>query len=228
MTLKFLIFCSYLASVATYAAEDTQPADFNYEESKKRLANLIQFPEVKGNADAMIHCFSQISTGGKMKDTGCYSRDNFESAFAAAIQKAARKAHLTPARINGKNRKVYVQFRVEFIAKDDRRDIYVHSNPGNEENIAAYGYDHIAAQRAIGDEAWQGVCPQRARFLVTARTYVGEDGQPGTPSLEHINGIQPTIDCQNAIKASMQQSAYVPAMDVHVAVPSAYMESFGN
>ena len=135
---------------------------------------------------------------------------------------------MIPAVIDGKKRKVYVQFRVEFIAKDDDRDIYVYANPGYAENVEAYGYEHIAAQRAIGKEAWQDVCPQRARYLLAAKVFIGEDGQAGTPNLEHLNGIVPTAECQNAIRATVQQSSYTPGMADGYAVPSAYVETFGN
>jgi hypothetical protein len=176
----------------------------------------------------MIQCYSQISKSGRMEDTGCYARDNFESAFAAAIMKAAKRSSLTPAIIDGKKHKVYVQFRVEFIAEDDVRNIYIHPNPGHEENVEAYGYDHVAAQRAIGNEYWQQVCPKRAMFLVIARAFVGEDGRASHASLEHINGIRPTLDCQNAIKASIVESLFTPALADDQPVPSTYVEAYGN
>jgi hypothetical protein len=220
------LFC--LLCITANAAENRQPADFDHAEPEKRLVNRIQFPDVKGNASAMISCFSQIATSGRMKETGCYAKDNFESSFAAATMQAAKKASLNPAIIDGRKRKVYVQFRVEFIAKDDNRDIFVYSNPGYAENLEAYGYQHIAAQRTIGKEEWQDICPQKARFLVVARAFVGEDGQAGSVSLEHVKGIVPTVDCQNAIRATILQSLYTPAMAEGYPVPSSFIESFGN
>jgi hypothetical protein len=218
----------FLLCMTANAAENRRPADFEHPEPDKRLVHRIQFPDVKGNASAMILCFSQIATSGKMKETGCYAKDNFESAFADATMQAAKKSVLSPAIIDGKKRKVYVQFRVEFIAKDDKRGIFIYSNPGYAENLEAYGYEHIAAQRTIGKEQWQGICPQKARFLIVARAFVGEDGQPDSVSLEHVNGIVPTADCQNAIRATLLQSLYTPAMADGYPVPSSFIESFGN
>jgi len=217
-----------LAGLAAQAREQMQPAGFMHEDAKKRLATRIEFPEVKGNATAMIHCFTQVSKSGKMESTGCYAQDNFESAFAAAIMKAAKRSSMTPAIIEGKKQKVYVQFRVEFIAEGEDRKIYIYSNPANAENIEAYGYEHIAAQRAIGKEGWQEVCPQRAMYLVIAKAFVGEDGRASHVTLEHLNGIRPTLDCQNAIRASILESPFTPALADGQPVPSTYVESYGN
>lgn len=222
LTILFLLAGTALAS------EEMRPATFEHEEPKRRLVNRIEFPEVKGDMSNMLYCFSQIEKSGKMKETGCFVKDNFDPEFVNAIIKAAKKSTMTPAVINGDKRKIYLQFRVEFIAKGDERNIYLYLNPANTENIEAYGYDHIAAQRAIGKEPWQDVCPQRAKYFVIARAFVGEDGRAGHPSLERVSGIMPTADCQNAIKETLLQSWYTPAMADGYPVPSAFVESFSN
>ena len=219
--------CSLLAGPAL-SADETRPATFNHPDEKERLGNRIEFPEVTKDMSAMIHCFSQITARGKMKTTGCYQRVNSDTPFAVAIMKAAKKATMIPAVINGQERKIYLQFRVEFIAEGENRDIHFYLNPANAENIEAYGYDHIAAQRVIGKETWQDVCPQRARYLLVVRAFVGEDGRPENPSIERLDGIMPTADCQNAIKDTILQSAFTPAFADGVPVPSSFVETFGN
>jgi hypothetical protein len=176
----------------------------------------------------MIHCFSQVAASGKMTNTGCFIKDNFDGPFSAAVMKAAKRSRMNPAIIDGEKRKVYLQFRVEFIAKDEDREIKFYLNPAYTENVEAYGDDHIAAQRAIGKEFWQDVCPQRAQYLVAVRAYVGEDGRSENPSIERISGIMPTADCQNAIKETILQSRYTPAMADGHPVPSAFVETFSN
>ncbi len=207
-------------------AADWRSADFNITESKNKLDSLIEFPEVTGNISVTISCFSQVQTGGKMKKTGCYSANGFEATFAAAVSKAARKARLNPAIIGGKPRKVFLQFRVEFNAEgaEEKRveTIDLHLNPGYEENIIAYGFEHIAGQRAIGrKESWQEACPRHAKFAVWARAYLGEDGRAESPSVEHATGIIPTAPCIDAIKRVIVASQYVPATSEGV-------EIFGN
>ncbi len=223
-----LISCFLLLATALPTAAQTRPAGFEVEEAKKSLINRIEFPDVTGKVTAMISCFSQIEKSGKMKGTGCYLKDNYDSQFVAAIVKAAKKATLTPAIVDGKASKIYLQFRVEFIADGEDRQIKLYSNPGYPENIDAYGPEHVAGQRVIGKEPWQKVCPQRARFMVLARAYLGEDGRAESPSVERLSGIMPAPDCQDAINETILNSSYTPAMADGYPVPSAFVETFGN
>jgi hypothetical protein len=228
--MKLISIISFLLLIATagQASAEFRPASFDHEESKRRLANRIEFPDITGKVSAMIHCYSQIEKSGKMKETGCYLKDNYDSQFAAAIVKAAKKSSMTPALIDGKPRKVYVQFRVEFIAEGEERRIFLYANPGYTENIEAYGYDFVAGQRAIGKEPWQDVCPQRAKYVVAVRAFLGEDGHTESPSIERLSGIMPTTDCQESIKETILTSAFVPGMADGYPVPSAFIETFGN
>jgi hypothetical protein len=217
-----------LLTSAALLADEMRPANFEHEDEKRRLHKRIVFPKMTRDATVMLQCVSQIATNGRMKETGCYTKDQFESDFASAVIKGAKKAYMNPAIINGKSRKIYLQFRVEFIAEGDNRSIWLHLNPGHAENVEAYGYQYIAAQRVIGKEPWQDVCPQRARYLLTLKTFVGEDGQSGNPNLEKVSGIMPTVDCQKAIKDTILSSAFTPAIADGYPVPSAYVELFGN
>jgi len=228
MKITSLISILLLVAGAALPADDMRPANFEHEESKRRLDKRIVFPKMTRDATVMLLCVSQVAANGRMKETGCYTKDQFEVDFSSAVIKAAKKAHMNPAIVNGKSQKIYLQFRVEFIAEGDNRRIFLYLNPGHAENVEAYGYDYIAAQRVIGNEPWQDICPQRANYLLTLRAYVGEDGQSGSPSLEKISGIMPTNDCQNAIKDTILSSAFTAGMADGYPVPSAYVELFGN
>lgn len=210
------------------ASQDREPANFDIEDPEKSLVNRIVFPEFKGDVSAMIDCFSIVETGGKMKDYGCYTKDQFDAPFAAAVNYAAKKARMNPAVIDGKKKEIYLQFRAEFIAQGDERTIDLYLNPGFTENIEAYGYDHIGGQRVVGKESWMNVCPQRSHYSLWVRAYLGEDGTTDNVSLIHADGIIPTEACQNAIKQTILSSLYTPAMADGVPVPSTYVEMFGN
>ena len=171
----FSLFC--LLAGTALSADEMRPATFDHPEEKERLGTRIEFPEVSKDMSTMIHCYSQISARGKMKESGCYQRNNPDMPFLVATLKAAKKATLTPAIINGKARSIYLQFRVEFVAEGESRNIHFYLNPGYAENVEAYGYDHVAAQRVIGKESWQDVCPKRAGYLLLVRAFVGEDGR---------------------------------------------------
>jgi len=228
MKIISLLSILLMAASPAWPADEMRPANFEHEDEKRRLHKRIVFPKMTRDATVMLQCVSQIATNGRMKETGCYTKDQFDSDFASAVTKGAKKAYMNPAIINGKSQKVYLQFRVEFIAEGDNRFIYLYLNPGYAENVEAYGYKYIAAQRVIGKEPWQDVCPQRARYLLTLKTFVGEDGQSGNPNLEKVSGIMPTVDCQNSIKNTILTSAFTPGMADGYPVPSAYVELFGN
>ena len=228
--MKFASFFSlfFLLAGIALSADEMRPATFDHPEEKERLGTRIEFPEVSKDMSTIIHCYSQISTRGKMKESGCYQRDNPDMPFLIAFLKASKKATLTPAIINGKARKIYLQFRIEFIAEGESRNIHFYLNPGYAENVEAYGYDHIAAQRVIGKESWQDRCPKRAGYQLIVRAFVGEDGRADSPSIQLAAGILPTADCQNAIKDTILQSAFTPAFVDGVPVPSSFVERFGN
>jgi len=214
---------------AALAQGEFRPADFDFEEDKRRMDRLVVFPEIKGDVSVMLLCFSRVQPNGKMENTGCYLQNNYDEPFVTAVNKAASKARMNPAIIDGKAREIYLQFRVEFVAEKEDRRIHFHLNPGYEENVKAYGEDHIAGTRAFQKkEKWMQICPRRANFAVWARAYLGEDGKADSVSVVHADGIMPTAACQEAIKQTILSSKYTPAYAEGVPVPSTYVEIFGN
>ena len=222
MVLVFMPFAS------PHAAAQRVPAMFEFEEPERSFPALLQFPDVAGNFSIMLLCASQVEASGKMTDTFCVIRNNGEVPFGQAVQKAAKKARMTPAIIDGKEQKVYLQFRVEFIKEGDTEDIHIFSNTGDAENVEAYGSDFIAAQRVIGKEPWMKVCPARAEYGITARAHVSVEGVASSVSLHHGYGIVPTGTCQEAVIRTIEGSLFTPAMVGDEPVPSAFVEPFGN
>lgn len=192
------------------------------------LQELIKFPELKGDTTATIRCAARVEDNGKMKDNGCAATSPADQVFIEPIVKAAKKARLTPAQADGRPMEIYFQYRVEFVKKGDEATVNVYPNPGVQENIEAYGADHVAAQRAIGKEKWQDVCPERAEYLVWLKAHVAEDGTPSNLSLTHGGGIRPTPRCQEAILSSAEASVFFPALADGEPVPSTYVEPYGN
>lgn len=217
-----------LCTLSIAAHAEGTPAKFEQDEPKRSFPDLLVFPDVSGNLSIMMLCWSQIEISGKMTDTFCLVRNNTEFAFGKSVQDAAKRSRLSPAIIDGKRRKVYLQFRVEYIKEKDSTQIIVYSNPGDAENIEAYGKDHVAAQRVIGKELWMKVCPGRADFGLTARAHVSIEGVASNVSLAHGYGIVPTGRCQQAIVDTIENSLFTPAYADGEAVPSAFLEPFGN
>jgi len=223
------VLLGFLAAPVLAAETATRPADFDYTDAERRMDRLTVFPEVQGNVSLILSCFSQVQASGKMEQTACYIKDQYDRPYSDAVTKAAKKARMNPAIMGGKERAVFLQFRVEFIAEGEQRSIHFYLNPGYEENVKAYGYDHIAGQRAIGKkEAWMETCPKRAQYAVWVRAYLGEDGKTDNPTVVHADGIMPTAPCQDAIKQTILDSQYTPAYAGGEAVPSTYVEIFTN
>ena len=211
-------------------ADTTRPASFANEDPERRFERLLEWPELKGDASVMLYCYAIVEASGKMDGNGCFTKDNFDTPFAIAVNRAAKKARLSPAVINGRATSVYLQYRVEFIAEGEQRNVHLYLNPGYGENVAEYGYEHIAGQRATRgeDEPWMKICPQRAKYAVWARAYLSEAGRADPPNIEHAEGVMPTPACLDAISATIAESAYTPAYADGEPVPSTFVELFGN
>lgn len=211
------------------SAQDTRPADFDFPEADRRMDTLLVFPEIKGDISVVMNCFARVKQNGRMDGTSCYLQNNYDEPFARAINTAAKKAKMNPAVIGGKTREIFLQFRVEFIKEGENQTIDYYLNPGYEENVKAYGFRHVAGQRAIGKkEPWDDACPKRAHYAVWVRAYLGPDGRAESPSIQHADGIMPTQTCVDAIKRTILGSLFTPALADGEPVPSTFIEPFSN
>jgi hypothetical protein len=259
---KRLLPCALLIfAAAAWSAEGSRSASFDHPESDRQFENVIVFPrEVKGKVELVLDCVARIQPNGRLKDTGCYTDNQYQQAFTSQVIKASSRARMIPALVNGEPYEIYMQFRIAFAAEEykkkkieveDKEDkkavkaaekeadnaaqlarnmrVRIFPNPGYQENVVAYGIDHVAGQRVIGKkEPWNKACPSRAHYRVIARAYLGEDGKADNPSIEFGDGIRPIASCLDAIKETLTNSLFTPAMADGVAVPSTYVELFGN
>ena len=235
MTMLRRLFCAgnsvLLATLVTLhanAATEFSPAGFGDPGTENSLYGVLLFPDIKGDVEVKLFCTSQIKADGKMKGTGCYVENQFDQPFADAIVKAAKKARLKPATFDGSPQSVYLQFRALFVAKGDERTVALLNNPGEEENVAEYGENHIAAQRRLEKNAWEKACPKRAKYFVYLRAHVAADGHASNVSIAHGSGIMPTETCRKAIIDAVAASDFTPAYLDGVPVPSTFVEPFGN
>ena len=202
------------------------PADFST--GDKSLGNLIEFPELRGDASVTISCLGLLSGRGKFDQHACYQRNPGDETFIAPIYKAVKKARLKPASYAGRQVDVVFQYRVKFVKAGDEQTLNFVANPGYEENVDAYGPEHIAAQRLMHKETWQNSCPQQTKFLVLARANVDYDGRPSAVSIDHADGIAITPRCEAALVQNLLDSRFIPAFADGEAVPSTFVEPFGN
>ena len=223
-----ICIAALLSLLGGAAAAQSIPATFGDPAEERHIIKYFKLPDIKGDYSMMLRCFVVAEKSGKLKDLGCYNSTEAEFAVMKALQKAAKKARVTPASIDGKERKIYLQFRAQFIGEGDKHVAHLYLNPAEPENIEAYGENHVAAQRVIGKEHWQKVCPTRASWLIFTRSHVSMEGRGSSVDLSHGGGIVPTGPCQQAIIDTLINSEYIPAMIDGDAVPSTFIEGFGN
>lgn len=226
--------CATAIALAAFAAplrhanaETTfSPAAFGGGE--KSLAELIEFPELRGDTSVTVSCAAILTGRGKLDEHGCYQINPGDETFVAEIYAVTKKARLTPATYNGKPVDVVFQYRAHFEKKGEDETLLLMANPGYVENIDAYGVDHIAAQRLMGKESWQKDCPQHTRFRTVAKANVDWEGRPSAVSIEHTGGIPITPKCEQALIDTVLGSRFIPAFAEGEAVPSTFVEPFGN
>ena len=223
-----LIALAVLFATSSSAQAQLQPATLGDPSADKYLIRLIEFPETHGDAAVTLQCTSIVKSNGKMKDAGCFIKNNWDPDFALAVETAAKKARLAPAHIDKKAETVVLLFQVIFSKTKTDQSIRILLNPGMPEMVAEYGEDHISAQRVFGNERWESACPKHAKWLVYTESHVDENGKASSVDTSHRNGIVPTAPCQQALVETITMSRFLPAMVDGVAVPGVYVEPFGN
>ena len=215
----------FVSGVASAEATFT-PGRFG--DGEKSLGKLIRFPELRGDTTVAISCTGILTGRGKLDQHSCYRRNPGDETFITEILRGSRKARLIPATYNGRTVDVVFQYRVQFKKEGEELTLQFAANPGYEENVEAYGSGHIAAQRVMAKENWQKSCPRQAKFLVLARANVDYDGTPGAVTIQPGTGIPITETCRAALEQTMLNSRFIPAFADGEAVPSTYLEPFGN
>jgi hypothetical protein len=217
---------AYLLLAAPAQAEIT-PASLGNPDDEKYLLKFIGFPETHGDAKVILDCYVLVKTSGKL-DGGCYVKNNWDPDFAYAVFQATKKGRMIPAFEGKKKMEVVVQFQTLFEKIGEESTLKVLLNSGLPDNTEEYGENHIAAQRVYGHEPWRDKCPKRAEWLVNARAHVNDQGVASSVDLEHVRGIVPTGSCVTAIIETIETARYSPTLADGVAVPSSYVEPFGN
>ncbi|HZD52933.1 MAG TPA: hypothetical protein VE175_07780 [Woeseiaceae bacterium] len=215
-----------LSAIAANALAERTPARFGTGEDS--LPSKIEFPELKGDTTVTLRCASLAEENGKLEMNGCYVENPADQLFSAAVIDGADHARVQPAVADGKEQRVYLQYRVEFTKKGEEETVNVYPNPGVQENIDAYGQAHVAAQRVVGKEKWQDICPENVAYVLWLKAHVAPDGTASNFSLAHSSGLNPPPRCHQAILDTVSSSLFFPALSDGEPVPSTYVEPFGN
>ena len=85
MTRYLLVLLPLFLFGNAYGQDGFRPANFDFEEDKRRMDKLIEFPDIEGDLTVMLLCFSRVQPNGKMESTGCYAPKNYDEPFAMAV-----------------------------------------------------------------------------------------------------------------------------------------------
>lgn len=226
--LSILLLLGSLSVSAFGASTEHSPAGFG--SGERTLDQLIKFPDAAASStmDRMLTCQGIVKANGKMAQGACFVKEFTDAPYAEAVKKAAKKARFKPATYNGRKIGVYFQYRIRFSRTEEENHITLYANQAYPENLDAYGEDHIAAQRGVMREKWQKSCPSLAHFVAVVRAHVAADGTQSSIKVTHGNGIPISAKCSKAIAETIEQSVFIPAYADGEAVPSSYLEAFGN
>jgi hypothetical protein len=229
MTIKSLAFAAIAACMlfANSVQAEITPASLGSPDDEKYFLKFIGFPETHGDAKVNLDCYMLVRKNGKLEGD-CYVKNNWDPDFAYAVVQGMKKGRMTPAFEGKKQMDMVVQFQTLFEKVGEERTLKILLNTGLPDNTEEYGENHIAAQRVFGYEPWRKNCPKRAEWLVNARAHVNDQGVASSVDLEHVKGIVPTGSCTTAIIETIEKARYSPTLADGVAVPSSYVEPFGN
>ncbi len=108
------------------------------------LARQIAFPDVAGDVTRSVPCRAEVSRKGKLSKAFCFAGGRQDRPFERAVIRAADRAKMHPARIDGKAVAVTMHFTAIF----DRRDGHaqVHVVPHHFLNATELGVAYYAPQ----------------------------------------------------------------------------------
>lgn len=217
---RLTIFVLLLMISEAHALDDFSPARFT--DSKYSLQNKIKFPQVDGDISILVVCDAELSRSGRFRLTVCFSeRDNQQIvAFEKAVHRAAKFSRIQSAKINGRGKKVWFQYSVEFIKTGDRKSVNVYANHGHDSH--RYGKEYTSAQRyKEGSRSYFLGCIWKTNVWVKAII-----DEKGIPTSSEIIGGNGTKQCKKSLKKSILKGEYIPATFNSKPVPSVYVESF--
>ncbi len=206
--------------ISAIAEESLSFSPAKFVEGEKSLRNLIRFPKVDRNLMVLLTCYGEVSARGRISRNRCSSAKDPDLVFSRAVETAARGARLSPAMLNGKNKKVWLQFTVIFLKNGETEDVGVYHNIRN--NLSKYGLHYIGAQR-IALREFPKTCRTNRDWFALGRITIAIDSSPRDFELDPESKNIP-LGCHDSIKNRMLTAKYIPAFHQGMPVESIYSE----
>lgn len=162
--IRSLIIMAATGSIATLAIEsfatDYTPAKFGNAESV--LAKQITLPTSLGEGvkTVAVYCQADVLSTGDLNNVNCYENSPLVS-MQASTESALKSATFSPARIDGKNIPVRMQFRVVYSVTGTQAPIVLLPNLGTLQS--QYGVNYYAPQERLDQGDWYAQYSSKAR-----------------------------------------------------------------
>jgi len=170
---------------------------------EQSLQNLIEFPDWRGDAEISILCGARLAADGEFLDNHCWGFDRRKFYYIRRIEEVVGDARAIPARVNGKNEPVWIQYSVDFRKIGDAKSIIVNPNWGF--NRKAYGRHYTSPQ--LYDAPKRSMyCHKDMSF--TVQMQIDEVGK--IQDAEVIRG-KANEKCQKKLAEFVEHAKYMPA-----------------
>ena len=190
-----------------------------FRDDKWSLKNRIKFPEIDDDVKVAVICDAAVGRTGKFERSYCFSEDNSNRKFEGAVLRAARKARLEPALVNGQSKPIWFQYAVLFQRINGVNEVFVY--PHHLHNIKKYGLDYSAPQHYKSPPF---VCRRAGVWATFTVTAIG-----GIENIELLGGQKMgghKKNCGEIVKRIVSQMEYIPAFHEGRAVIAKVAEMF--
>lgn len=167
--------------------------------SSRPLSSLISHPKAPATWDRFIRCATYINKSGRYSRTYCLFEDPEARRYGQAIVRKLAKARATPAYVDGRKVKVWLQFAVLF--GSDGKEIVV--IPNHNRDVISFGANYQGPQRYTRLER----CGQ-TKYSVFVRYTVSETGEviSATASSKSEN-----LEQIERVRSCFMRAKYIPA-----------------
>jgi hypothetical protein len=172
----------------------------------RSLKDRIRFPKMEDDTYISINCEAVVTRKGYMRSNYCFSKNVDDRKYERAIHRAARKARLKPAIVNGETKPILFQYAVLFKATNGNKEVFVF--PHQFHSVKDYGLNYIGPQRYADSERrlvfFEGLgnCHD---LWVTA--VIGVEGR-----IKNMSAIKdPKTNCKAGM-AEIRRSKFIPAV----------------
>lgn len=214
-TCNFFLATSILFFSPIAATEDDlTPALLS--SGEQSLQSLIEFPDWRGDAEISILCGARLAADGEFLDNYCWGFDRRKFYYIRKIEEVVGDARAIPARLNGENRPVWIQYSVDFRKIGDARSIIVNPNWGF--NRKDYGRHYISPQ--LYDAPKRSMyCHKDMSF--TVQMQIDESGK--IQDAKVISG-KANDKCQTKLAEFVEHAKYMPAVHQGAYVAVKYVD----